>query len=263
MKERILSGIIMAIIVIAVLFGGYSWSPFCITVFLGLLGMASMYELLHNAAKITKFPIIITACMYAVVAIFACQDSFVNVLFCSILYCVVASIWVVLSYDDLNAEKAAFVYGVPTPFVIAFCTLNMLVNNSTGLYYLILLFGFSSICDMGAYFVGPAIGKHKLCPKVSPKKTIEGAIGGIGCSIVFTIVVMFAFNKFNIATIALCIPMCMLGIIGDLFASTIKRFANLKDFSNLIPGHGGVLDRLDSILMIAPTMFLLYNFGII
>jgi phosphatidate cytidylyltransferase len=57
--------------------------------------------------------------------------------------------------------------------------------------------------------------------------------------------------------------MCALGIVGDLFASTIERFANLKDFSNLIPGHGGILDRLDSILMIAPTIFLLYNFGII
>jgi phosphatidate cytidylyltransferase len=163
----------MVTVVIAVLFAGYSWSPFCITAFLGMLGVASVYELLHNVAKITKFPIIIIACIYAVVTIFVCKDSFANVLFCSILYCVIASIWVVLNYDDLNAEKVAFVYGMPIPFVIAFCALNMLVNNIGGLYYLILLFGFSSICDMGAYFVGSAIGRHKLCHKISPKKLLR------------------------------------------------------------------------------------------
>lgn len=107
------------------------------------------------------------------------------------------------------------------------------------------------------------IGKHKLCPEISPKKTIEGAIGGIVLSIICAIIILFAFGKTNVTLLMLAVPLCILGIIGDLFASVIKRSVGIKDFSNLIPGHGGVLDRIDSIIMVAPFMFLLIKFGII
>ena len=170
---------------------------------------------------------------------------------------------IVLNHKNMDITKIAFTYGMPIALTISFCMLNSLINHESGFYYLLLLFGFSSICDMGAYFTGTLIGKHKLCPNISPKKTIEGAVGGIVVGIVFATVIMLTFDRFNIMTLLLSVPFCLLGIIGDLFASVIKRSVGLKDFGNLIPGHGGVLDRIDSILMIAPTMFLLYNFGII
>ena len=116
---------------------------------------------------------------------------------------------------------------------------------------------------MGAYFVGSAIGKHKLCPNISPKKTVEGAIGGIISSIIVTAILALCFSKSIWLPLVLTIPLCILGMIGDLFASAIKRSVGLKDYSNLIPGHGGILDRVDSIIMIVPLMYVLISFGVL
>ena len=114
---------------------------------------------------------------------------------------------------------------------------------------------------MGAYFVGVTCGKHKLCPNISPKKTVEGAIGGVVSSIVVTVILSLCFSKSLILPIVLTIPFCILGMVGDLFASAIKRSVNLKDYGNLIPGHGGILDRVDSIIMIAPLLYMCITLG--
>ena len=116
---------------------------------------------------------------------------------------------------------------------------------------------------MGAYFTGVTKGKHKLCPEISPKKTIEGAVGGIISSIVVTIVLALCFSKNLLAPMLLTIPLCALGMIGDLFASAIKRSVDLKDYGDLIPGHGGILDRFDSILIIAHAMGVLIALGVL
>ena len=118
---------------------------------------------------------------------------------------------------------------------------------------------------MGAYFVGSTIGKHKLCPEISPKKTVEGAVGGILSSLVVTLILVFAFSVTEklLAALILTVPFCILGMIGDLFASAIKRTAGIKDYGNLIPGHGGILDRFDSIIMIAPLFSLFVSLGVI
>ncbi len=118
---------------------------------------------------------------------------------------------------------------------------------------------------MGAYFVGVTCGRHKLCPEISPKKTVEGAVGGIVSSLVFTLIFVFAFGKGNLLLPSLIctIPLCIVGMMGDLFASAIKRSVSLKDYGALIPGHGGVLDRCDSILMLAPIVYLLIRIGVL
>ena len=145
----------------------------------------------------------------------------------------------------------------------AFVFLNFVIISRESLYYLLLLFNFSSVCDMGAYFSGVTLGKHKLCPAISPKKTVEGAVGGVLSSIVVTLILSICFKKAILVPMLLTIPFCILGMIGDLFASAIKRSVDLKDYGNLIPGHGGILDRLDSILMISPLLALVMAIGII
>ena len=129
--------------------------------------------------------------------------------------------------------------------------------SKTGIYYLLLLINFSSVCDTGAYFIGSFFGKHKLCPEISPKKTVEGAIGGIGSSLIVSVILALCFgNKGHlVVTLIATVLLCIVGIMGDLFASTIKRSVGLKDYSNLIPGHGGILDRFDSMLLIAPVLY--------
>ncbi len=256
MKTRIISGIVMALIVAAVLTVGFLWAPIVITIAVALLAAGAVYEIIHNAAGIKTPAIVIGTCVYAALTVLLGDWAFFpGVVTATVLYCIFAVVMVLVKHNEFDLGKIALVYGLPIPFALAFYFLNVIINNDNGIYYLLLLLNFSSICDMGAYFTGVTIGKHKLCPEISPKKTVEGAIGGIVSSVVFTVVISLLFQKFSIAVLLLTIPFCILGMIGDLFASAIKRSVGLKDYGNLIPGHGGIMDRLDSIIMIAPLMF--------
>lgn len=256
MKTRIISGLVMAVIVAAVLAVGFLWAPIVITITVAALAAAAVYELIHNAAGIKNLAVVIGACVFTALAVILGQVLYIYGFFTAVvLYCIYAAIMVLVNHKEFDLGKIALVYGLPVPFMVAFYFLNVIINRDGGIYYLLLLLNFSSVCDMGAYFTGVTIGKHKLCPEISPKKTVEGAIGGIVSSIIFTVVISLLFNKFSIAVMILTVPLCILGMIGDLFASAIKRSVGLKDYSNLIPGHGGIMDRLDSIIMIAPFMF--------
>ncbi len=144
-----------------------------------------------------------------------------------------------------------------------------------GRFYIWLIFIGAFLTDTCAYFIGCRFGKHKLCPTISPKKTIEGAIAGViggGFSfVVYGLVVNTFFAEFLDGNHFSLILLFVLGLIasvisqiGDLTASAIKRQYNVKDFGDMLPGHGGILDRCDSIIFVAPTIFLfLYNISIL
>ena len=116
-----------------------------------------------------------------------------------------------------------------------------------------------------AYFVGKAIGKHKFS-KISPKKSIEGCIGGTIGSILLMLLYTYVANKYwgmnysYLFIVGIGIILSFIGQIGDFAASTIKRYVDIKDYSNLIPGHGGMLDRIDSLMFIAPFAYILLTF---
>lgn len=146
------------------------------------------------------------------------------------------------------------------PFLLSF-VLNTYYFEDIGTYAIwFILFG-ACLTDAFAYFVGVRFGRHKLCPNISPKKTIEGAIGGsVGTTIVFIIYCSvlnnycgFSIQYWEMAVFGLVAS--IFAQIGDLIASTIKRYVNTKDFGSFIPGHGGVLDRLDSVLFVAPICY--------
>ena len=266
MKTRIISGIIMGAIVAAVLVLGFLISSVIITLAVGLLAAGAVYELLHNAVGIKDKATVIGAAVFAVLCVFTgefgiqCISGLFTV---CVLYCIYAVVMILKNHKDFDLAKICAVYGLPIAFSVAFFCLNRIIIAGNGIYYLLLLLNFSSVCDMGAYFVGVTCGKHKLCPNISPKKTVEGAIGGIVSSIVFSVIISLIFGKFSVLLLLMTIPFCILGMIGDLFASAIKRSVDLKDYGNLIPGHGGIMDRLDSIIMIAPLMFISIGFNLI
>ena len=121
------------------------------------------------------------------------------------------------------------------------------------------------VTDMFAYFAGLLFGKHKLCPKISPKKTVEGAIGGTLGGIVASVLVGYLIQPVLGTSVSL-LHMAMLGLvsavagqIGDLSASLVKRNVGIKDFGKIFPGHGGVMDRLDSILFVAPIVYCYFS----
>lgn len=133
--------------------------------------------------------------------------------------------------------------------------------HGVGLYLVWFVFISSWFSDTFAYFTGRVLGKIKLCPTISPKKTVEGSIGGIISSIMGCIVYGMVLNRLSILNIPI-LHLAIMGLLGsilsqlgDLAASSIKRNVGIKDYGNIMPGHGGVLDRFDSILFVAPLIY--------
>lgn len=276
MKTRIISGIVMGVIVAGLLTLGFLVEPIIITVAVALIAAGAVYELIHNAAGIKSKIAVSGSVIFAFLYVVFSDDSvfvkpysslwlspeLVNSLL--LIYFLFAVIVILKSHKDFDLGKIVSLFALPLPYAYAFSCLSSVIKHPDGIYYLLLLLNFSSVCDMGAYFVGVTMGKHKLCPNLSPKKTVEGAVGGIVSSIIVTVIISLCFAKSLVIPMILTIPFCILGMIGDLFASAIKRSVGLKDYSNLIPGHGGILDRVDSIIMIAPFLyFAIYYLGVL
>lgn len=167
------------------------------------------------------------------------------------------------SFEDVTVSVFACV-AVPYGFSIFVRLRDMYANEQFGIYMIF----FALICalatDTGAQLTGMAIGKHKMSPNISPKKTVEGAIGGLIVSLIFNAVALVIYNKvanvpidMPMATVLLvaCIPVSFMGMMGDLSASVLKRNFGVKDFGKIFPGHGGVMDRLDSSLFTLPCTF--------
>lgn len=290
MKTRIISGIVMGAIVAAILAAGFLWEPVVITVAVALLAAAAVYELLANAAGIKSKTAWVGACVFSFLFVLGCDteipdklcpvftDSAENIAEASqnfynyysytfvgiiLLYFLFTVVMILKNNKEFDLAKIAALFGFPLPYAYAFSCLSGVIKNTDGIYYLLLLLNFSSVCDMGAYFVGVTLGKHKLCPNLSPKKTVEGALGGIISSVIVTLIISLCFGKTMLIPMLLTVPFCILGMVGDLFASSIKRAVGLKDYSNLIPGHGGILDRVDSIIMISPFIYFAILIGVI
>ena len=146
------------------------------------------------------------------------------------------------------------------------CLISILDTQPRSLQLMLLIFVFASSigCDTLAYFVGSTVGGPKLCPHISPKKTVSGAIGGLIGSVLFMLAVEGCFRLAAPElfagmplwwTIAAALVCGVAAQMGDLFASMVKRHCNVKDFGSIFPGHGGMMDRLDSILFTAIVVF--------
>lgn len=157
---------------------------------------------------------------------------------------------------DLGVTLLGIIYIVGLLAFLPF--INGLDNGKLLIWYIIFA---AWGTDIFAYFTGKLIGKHKFS-KISPKKTIEGCIGGIIGAVIFMIIYTIVINNvygLNISYIyifIIAIVLSIIGQIGDFAASTIKRYVEIKDFSNLIPGHGGIIDRIDSVMFVAPFVYL-------
>lgn len=175
-------------------------------------------------------------------------------LFSTALFCELLAGHAKIEFRSLAAPLFS---GIIYPFLIG--ALVRLRCMDGGVFFILTAFILSMIADTGAYFVGRALGKHKLAPIISPKKTVEGAIGGVAANILvmmlyaFLLKTCFNFAEVNYLYAAVYGILGAIGsIIGDLSLSVIKRQVGIKDYGNLIPGHGGILDRFDSTMTVAP-----------
>jgi phosphatidate cytidylyltransferase len=138
-------------------------------------------------------------------------------------------------------------------------SVNILRSFDHGAYILLLALVLVWAVDTGGYFAGRILGRHKLIPQVSPKKTWEGFAGGLTLSVAVVAIVCFSYGleyKHFLWVLLITVIMCLFAVIGDLFESVLKREADVKDSGKLLPGHGGLLDRIDSLLAALPIFTL-------
>jgi phosphatidate cytidylyltransferase len=163
----------------------------------------------------------------------------------------------VIKKNKFSFDHAAFIF-LSTIYVgIGFYFLILARMN--GLNYVLFALLIIWATDTGAYFFGNAFGKKKLWPEISPNKTVEGAIGGIGIASIVGILfqVIHPFEQTMFIIIIVTIMISIIGQIGDLVASAYKRHYQVKDSGNLLPGHGGILDRMDSLIFVLPFLYLI------
>ena len=163
-------------------------------------------------------------------------------------------LWRDVSIQRATAAAFATVYiGVPLGLLAA-------LHAAAGWRATVFLIGAIVVSDSAQYYTGRALGRRPLAPAISPKKTIEGAIGGVLFGTLFVVLVgRFVFGFPSLVLVPFGVIVVALGIAGDLFESRLKRAAGVKDSSNLIPGHGGVLDRIDALLFAAPAFYMYFK----
>lgn len=252
MLKRIISGLILLpVLFLVTLKGGvyiYIGGVLC-----SLIGLFEFFRVFkENGYKPLNFTAyVLTIAMYTLISLSNLQYSHIVLNILYILFAVGAYYIILrkIRVEDLMVTLSGFVY-IP----VFLSHINLL--SQMGSIYIWLVFIFAWISDTCAYFVGVLFGKHKLIPQISPKKTIEGSLGGIMGTVLFTVGFAMFFGEPNpMYFVPLAIVGSVVSQLGDLFASAIKREYKVKDYGNLIPGHGGVLDRFDSILFTAPLTY--------
>ena len=222
-------------------------------------------ELLWGTGLVKKSRLVVYSSLMALAVVLWSYFSldFIWILLAVFVYCVLLFTEIMVSDMELPFEKVSVCLfaGLLVPFM--FSSLVRLLGSDNGKFLVLIPFLLSFVSDSGAYFAGVFLGKHKLAPKISPKKTIEGVVGGVIATILGTIIfclVMKYFFGFTFSYGAACvygIIGSLVCVFGDLCFSVIKRQSCIKDYGNLIPGHGGVLDRFDSTIFVAPVVEIL------
>ena len=274
MKTRIITAIVGIIVLIGVMFT-FDTAVFNLVIAaITLIAVHEIYNALGFEKKdwllyVVQIPYVLLVMLsgYASARRLLLPASFVLVVF--------YAIYLVVRNGSISFQKASGL--VMFSGIVIFCFYSFIllkellpvqIYGYDAIFFILLILCFAWGGDTCAYFAGRAFGKHKLCPVVSPKKTVEGAIGGVLGTMAFGVIItlvysvaadrMEAFTRSNIGVsmyviIALlgCIA-AVLGIYGDLFASVVKRQCGIKDYGTIFPGHGGILDRFDSVMFIAP-----------
>lgn len=274
MKQRILVAVIGIPLLLLVLCWAPHWATAALLAALGVIGAHELLAAVSGAEK-TKSLWVLAGFMAVctVFSTYAGMEAYKGTVLVAVPWLLCASVVLLflLAVRWFGRENAVafqdvcavLLGGVAIPLAMS-CLLRLrLMEFGGGLVLMPLVAAFMS--DSAALFTGMACGKHKLAPKASPKKTVEGAVGGLVGGIVG--MVLFRIVFFFVTVQALSIGWCMviglvgafMGQLGDLSFSVIKRQCGIKDYGRLLPGHGGVLDRFDSVIFAAPVIWMLVS----
>ena len=262
LKTRVLSGIVLVIIAtVTLLLGGL-----VLLLTLAAISFIAYFELsraigLHQAdGKPAVLEIIgyLSITVYYVLVFLGQSERFFTVwMILTLLFLAAAYVFTFPRYAA-GMFMGAFFSILYAPVMFSYIYMTRCMEN--GFWLVCLVFMCSWMCDTCAYFTGMKFGKHKLAPVLSPKKSIEGAIGGVVGTALTGIIYDLIMTSLGILTLNdmwMCIVIGIVGSIFSLCASGIKRHYNIKDYGTLIPGHGGIMDRFDSVIVTAPLIYFL------
>ncbi len=270
MKQRIITGSICAVLFIGCLF---LMDTIFFALVLSLMSAIAVYEV-EKAVSLKNMPIMILSLALAV-AIPVLTHFNIDVPIAAVggIYVVLTFIFMLVQFEKTKFEEAvtAIFASVAIPYSFSLFLVFRDINDRISSYtkvdgiFLILFACFCAwLTDIFAYFVGSKFGKHKLCPKISPKKSVEGAVGGVVGAVLLNVALLFVFKRFffenetglnYVSVIIMSVCLSVISMFGDLAASTIKRNFGIKDFGKLLPGHGGIMDRCDSLLFVLPVLY--------
>ena len=259
MKTRVITAAVLIPVLLLILLAA---PKIVLALVWGAMLSVAAYELLYRTGLVQHVRLVVYA---AVMAFAVSMWSFFGAMHAYAVLGVLVFMAVLfgeLMYDHVKITfdkiSMCFVAGLLIPILLS--SLVRIQTLKIGRYVILIPFIVAFASDAGAYFVGRALGKHKLAPVISPHKTIEGVAGGmlsaIVCMILYTLIMQFGF-KFRVNylyAILYGLIGSIAGTFGDLCFSVVKRQTGIKDYGTIIPGHGGILDRFDSMTMVGPLM---------
>lgn len=264
-KKRVITGAVLIALIILILWINI---PLVDTIFILLISLMGMYEYnkAFKSAGYNVVPIVGYISCFSIllmglniptdITILISRIAIPSVLIVTFIYSILSKLKITII--DVAITILSIVY---IPFLFSFLKLILMMEHGRLFIWFVIMGAFA--CDTFAFLIGCKFGKRKLCPEVSPKKTIEGSIAGI-LGVVITYIIIYVIARFclniylNIWILMLmAIISGIIGQFGDLAASSIKRFCNIKDFGLIMPGHGGILDRCDSIMFVAPIVYMI------
>lgn len=248
MLKRWLTAIVIILIIIPVVYiSPLSWRIFAIILI--IFGVTEFLNLPRDKKySLTSKIIIYTVAIAPAVFI----NNFANINGAYVALLLIFLCTLILIDKNIDFRELSLIIAFCAFVVVASCSSIFIRDTENGFYVLIFVFFVTALADTGAFFIGSKYGKHKLIPRLSPKKSVEGLIGAIAFAIIFGVAywLIFPINITNIwLVIFITIVLGFSATFGDLLFSSIKRSFNVKDFANFLPGHGGIMDRVDSHLM--------------
>ena len=258
MLVRTIVGVVCVPLLLAVLFLCPAWALPCLY---ALLSMLAQHELLWATGLIKNRLVVALAALAAAAVPFMLYFGCPAAAYIGLLLVLVVAFFLIAMNSHRTLDFPQLAAALFSALVVPlFLSLVIVVRGGeNGLYLLVLPFLAAWMSDTGAYFIGTFLGRHKLCPNISPKKSVEGALGGVfgalvgGAIYAAVMVECFDFSVNYAALAAVCAVGSVAGQFGDLIFSYIKRGFGIKDYGRLFPGHGGVLDRFDSIFLTTPV----------
>jgi len=271
MKQRVISSVVgLSVLAVVLLF----YTTIVFNVAVGIISLLAVYEVLkplnikNKALKFVCFVFVALIPFLNITGIFSLLPII------SFLFIILLFIILIFDHQAITIEQTSLCFFMSLIIPLSLSSeIYMRDSNDflSGIFYLLISLGGAWLTDTGAYFIGVKFGKHKFSPTISPNKTIEGVVGGITVNLVLYVLIGMLFTyvcslfgmtvDINYLLLIIAAPICSaFAILGDLSASLVKRHYKIKDFGHIMPGHGGVLDRFDSVFFVVPFFSIFVNY---